>query len=244
MIARILPILASFLVGCRCRSAMGELIYLDEHRQHRSRPALDDAPAFFFDLACPESYLTAERVERTLGSIEWVPVSGDLVRGARRTDRELEAVRERAQARACALRLPLVWPDNFPAHAPRALRAAARACELGAGIRFSLAATRLHFCGGYDLDDLETLAEAAAAAGLPLKECLTAAGDEDRDQALAATATGLRGHGVSELPAIRVGRRWFEGGRGLAAAGALLREHRAEPSAPPAPAAVIRLRRS
>jgi 2-hydroxychromene-2-carboxylate isomerase len=231
---------------------MGELIYLDDRRKHRSRPAPDAAPAFFFDLACPESYLTAERIERTLGSVEWVPVAADVVRGGPRSPRELEAVRERAEARACALRLPLMWPDEFPAPSTRALRTAARASELGHGARFALAATRLHFCGGYDLDDLRTLTEAAAAAGVPLDEGLTAAGDDDRDLALAATADGLRGHGVTELPVIRVGRRWFQGGRGLAAAAAVLHEHRADgPSlaAPSldvpslAPAAVIQLRR-
>ena len=52
---------------------MGELIYLDDRRKHRSRPAPDAAPAFFFDLACPESYLTAERIERTLGSVRVGP---------------------------------------------------------------------------------------------------------------------------------------------------------------------------
>lgn len=222
---------------------MGELIYLDNHRKHRSRPAPDAAPAFFFDLACPESYLTAERIERTLGSIDWVPVAGDSVRGGPRSARELEAAREQARARACALRLPLVWPDNFPAAAPRALRAAARASELGHGARFALAAARLHFCGGYDLDDLETLADAAAAAGVPLDECLNAAGDADRDQALAATAEGLRGHGITELPVVRVGWRWFEGARGLAAAAALLHEHRVDDPPSLAPAAVIQLRR-
>ena len=76
----------------------------------------------------------------------------------------------------CAFR----WcgPSEFPARSTRALRAAARASELGAGARFALAATRLHFCGGFDLDDPETLAEAAAAAGVPLDECLAAAGDD------------------------------------------------------------------
>ena len=40
------------------------------------------------------------------------------------------------------------------------------AAQQGRGAAFVLAATRLAFCGGFDLDDLEILAEAAAAAGL------------------------------------------------------------------------------
>jgi 2-hydroxychromene-2-carboxylate isomerase len=75
-----------------------------------------------------------------------------------------------------------VWLDRFPADVPRALRAATFASEIGAGPRFALAASRLTFCGGFDLDDPETLVEAAAAAGVPLDPCLEAAGD----QALAA----------------------------------------------------------
>ena len=71
-----------------------------------------------------------------------------------------------------ALRLPLVWPDRLPRRARGRSRAAAYAAEIGAGARFALAASRLAFCGGFDLDDPETLAEAAAAAGIPLRACL------------------------------------------------------------------------
>ncbi len=63
---------------------------------------------------------------------------------------------------------PLIWPEPFADGGVRARRAASFACELGAGAAFALAAGRLAYCGGFDLDDPETLAEAAAAAGLPL----------------------------------------------------------------------------
>jgi 2-hydroxychromene-2-carboxylate isomerase len=130
-------------------------------------------------------------------------------------------LRTRADSAARALRLPLVWPDRFPGGARCAQRASAFACEIGAGAAFALAATRLAFCGGFDLEDPETLAEAAAAAGVPLQECLSAAGETWRDEELEATAELLRARGISELPAIRIGDRWFEGEAGLQAAGAL-----------------------
>ena len=79
--------------------------------------------------------------------------------------------------------------------------------EIGAGARFALAASRLAFCGGFDLEDPEILAEAAAAAGIGLRECLAAAGDPTRDGALHATARGLLARGVRRLPAIRIGER-------------------------------------
>ena len=39
---------------------MGQVIYLNERRTERAQPALVTPPAFFFDVSCPLSYLTAE----------------------------------------------------------------------------------------------------------------------------------------------------------------------------------------
>ena len=196
---------------------MGNVISLSDHRIKPSRPESALPPAFFFDVSCPMSYLTAERVERKLGEVDWIPVDGASLR------RE-PAVRDRVDACARELRLPLVWPDRFPDPARCAQRATSFACEIGAGAAFALAASRLAFCGGFDLEDPETLAEAAAAAGVPLDECLKAAGEAWRDEELEHAAATLRAHGVTELPAIRIGDRWFEGEAGLLAANALLNE--------------------
>jgi len=46
---------------------MGDLIILAERRADRSRPSSRADVAFFFDLACPFSYLMAGRAERALG---------------------------------------------------------------------------------------------------------------------------------------------------------------------------------
>jgi 2-hydroxychromene-2-carboxylate isomerase len=205
---------------------MGQVIYLDERRGERSRTASMTQPLFFFDVSCPLSYLTAERIERKLGEVEWVPVDGaslGAVGGQAPPVRQADdhVLRGRADSCARALRLPLVWPDRFPGAARCAQRASAFACEVGAGAAFALAASRLAFCGGFDLEDPETLAEAAAAAGVPLEECLSAAGETWRDEELEANADLLRGHGITELPAIRIGDQWFEGEAGLLAAGAL-----------------------
>ena len=211
---------------------MGQVIYLSEHRSERSRSPVVTQPLFFFDVSCPLSYLTAERIERKLGEVEWVPVDGASLRAgaagprasteALHAETEVHGLRIRADSCAQALRLPLVWPDRFPGAARCAQRASAFACEIGAGAAFALAASRLAFCGGFDLDDPETLAEAAAAAGVPLEECLSAAGETWRDEELEANAEMLRSRGISELPAIRIGDRWLEGEAGLLAAGALI----------------------
>ncbi len=214
--------LARVFRRCFVYGGMGDLIVLAERRADRSRPTGGLRPAFFFDLACPFSYLIAERVERVLGDIAWIPTAGALFRTGARWSPPA-AVRAHAETLAVAQRVPLVWPDNFPAETPAALRAAAHAAELGAGSRFALAASRLAFCGGFDLEDPEVLAEAAAAAGIGLKDCLRAAGDPRRDRDLRATGYGLRARGVRRLPAIRVGRDWFEGDGALAEVAALLR---------------------
>jgi 2-hydroxychromene-2-carboxylate isomerase len=213
---------------------MGQVIYLNEHRSERSRSHVVTPPLFFFDVSCPLSYLSAERIERKLGEVEWVPVDGaslragiagqEILADAAHDDADVHGLRTRADSCARALRLPLVWPDRFPGAARCAQRASTFACEIGAGAAFALAASRLAFCGGFDLEDPETLAEAAAAAGVPLEECLSAAGETWRDEELEANADLLRARGISELPAIRIGDQWFEGEAGLLAAGALIAE--------------------
>src|SRR3979409_2327251 len=100
--------------------------------------------AFFFDLACPLSYVTAEQVERALGEGGWAPCNF-----GREHAEPAPAVVAHAERQARALQLPLIWPDRFPASVPTALRAAAYAAEVGAGSQFALAASRLAFCGGY-----------------------------------------------------------------------------------------------
>jgi 2-hydroxychromene-2-carboxylate isomerase len=202
---------------------MGVVIELKDQLADRSRPRGHSRVAFFYDLACPFSYLVAERVERVLGEVEWIPAPAVGLDGGAMWAR-LDATRALAEREARAARLPLVWPDGFPANSRHALRAAAYATENGAGAGFALAACRLAFCGGFDLEDPEILAVAAGAARLSVDDCLTAAREPSRDHALWATARGLHARGVRRLPAIRIGRRWLEGERVLDGA-ALLAAH-------------------
>jgi 2-hydroxychromene-2-carboxylate isomerase len=203
---------------------MGEVIELKDQLADRSRPRGVARAAFFYDVACPFSYLVAERVERVLGEVEWVPAPAVGLDGGARWAR-FEATRELAERYAIAERLPLVWPDRFPANTRHALRAASYAAESGAGASFALAAMRLAFCGGFDLEDPEILGIAAAAAGIPLEGCLQAARDPARDRPLWATARGLHARGVKALPALRLGRRFIESDRILIEGAALLGAH-------------------
>jgi 2-hydroxychromene-2-carboxylate isomerase len=212
---------------------MGEVIRLAERRTarrlHARRRRESLRAEFLFDLACPFTYLAAERVERAFADVRWTPASTTAMRaGSLAADPvALERVRAAAQERAAALRLPLVWPERFPADVPAAMRVAAHAGECGRGAAFVLAAGRLAFCGGFDLDDPEILAEAAAAAGLSLSGCLSAAGDRGRDGAIEAAGCRLLAAGADRLPALRIGRALYWGEGQVAAAAATVRQHAA-----------------
>jgi 2-hydroxychromene-2-carboxylate isomerase len=199
---------------------MGEVIRLSERREARRRRRAGQQrersrAQFFFDLSCPFTYLAVERVERAFDDVTWTPASTAALRRAclAADAAGIDAVRRVAEERAAALRMPLSWPDHFPNEASAAMRVAALAAEAGRGAAFVLAATRLAFCGGFDLDDPEILAEAAAAAGVVLDDCLHAARDESRDGAIEATGRMLLSAGADRLPALRVGRALYWGER-------------------------------
>jgi 2-hydroxychromene-2-carboxylate isomerase len=180
---------------------------------------------FLFDLACPFTYLAAERVDRFFASVVWTPVSGAaLTRASVAADPAgLRRLQRAAEARAAELRMPLVWPERFPADLSAVMRVSSYAAECGRAAAFTLAAGRLAYCGGFDLDDPETIAEAAAAAGLGLDACLHAARDEARDGALEARGRRLLAAGADRLPALRVGRALFWGEQRVAEAAAAAR---------------------
>ena len=190
---------------------MGTVTSLQEHRlARRNKAAARGAPpraTLFFDLGSPDTYLAAERADRLFARLEWLPASADVLQAAELTEAGMQAVRDRAQL----LGLPLVWPDE-PPHAVRgAMRVASLAAERGCGAAFVLAASRLAFCGGFDIDDPEILAEAAAAAGIGLRETLAAAGDVGRDGAIEEAGRLLLAAGGTRLPALRIGRMLFCG---------------------------------
>jgi 2-hydroxychromene-2-carboxylate isomerase len=221
---------------------MGDVISLVERRAGRiaaAAPVRSGPPpaappprprvTFFFDLVSPWTYLAAERAERMFPGGRWRPATGEVLLGGRDAPDPRDAARrEAAERRAAELRLPLVWPDRWPGGGQAAMRVAAMAAERGNATPFVLAAGRLAFCGGYDLDDPEVLAEAAAAAGIGLEDAFAAAGQIGRDGGMEQAAMHLLRRGADELPAAVVGRRLFAGEGRLAEAAAAA----SAPSAP------------
>ncbi len=200
---------------------MGHVIDMAELRlrraaRERTRASGRDVARseLYFDLASPFTYLVAERAERLLPGAEWIPAAGP---GMGPEDRR------RAEARASALRLPLVWPDEDPGFAPRAMRVAAFAAGAGRTPRFVLAACRLAWAGGFDLEGPELIAEAASAAGLDPDRCIEAAGDAGADAGIAAAGRHVRALGARRLPAIVVGGAVFAGEDQIVAAAAYAR---------------------
>src|SRR3954463_2644733 len=196
---------------------MGDVIRLEDRRARR-RPEAASGDAvraeFIFDLASPFTYLAAERVDRAFDEVTWTPACSRTLRCAAMPADfgDVQEIVTHGEERAAALRLPLEWPERWPMPVPAAMRVAHYAAHQGRGAAFVLAATRLAFAGGFDLEDLDILTEAAAAAGLPLDACLRAAREDRRDGAIEAAARRLLGAGVDRLPALAVGRRvvWGE----------------------------------
>lgn len=205
---------------------MDNVVSMEAHRRargHTLRARTRPAVTFAFDLASPATYLAAERVDRLFPGVRWLPALGETFRAAARaTGRDRDRGRAAAGARAAELRLPLVWPER-PAVGLPAMRIAHFAAAEGGVGAFVLAASRLAFCGGFDLDDPEILAEAAAAAGLPLEASLRAARDRARDAEMEQAGRELAAAGADRLPVVRVGRLVFAGEECLAHAVAAAR---------------------
>src|SRR3954471_11852786 len=194
---------------------MADVISLAEHRANRRRAAAAGTPAgprrvtFYFDLASPFTYLAVERIDRLFPGARWLPASGEaLHRGDPWSD---PVSRDAADSRARALHIPLSWPDRPSEGARGAMRAASHAADCGRAAKFVIAASRLAFCGGFDLDDPEVLAEAAAAADLGLEGCLAAARGGGRDGPIEEAGRALLAAGADRLPAVRISNHVYAG---------------------------------
>jgi len=190
---------------------MAEVIQLTQRRADPSgRGAAPPAPVgtpatLYFDLASPSTYLVAERLERRVGDALWRPAR------LPEPQRRGEEVVADAQRRAAALRMPLVWPERFPARVPTAMRVATYANEQGCGPAFAIAAGRLAFCGGFDLEDPDIVAEAAAAAGVDVRGALAAAREPRRDHQIKMAGRAVAQAGGVLLPALEHERHLYCG---------------------------------
>jgi 2-hydroxychromene-2-carboxylate isomerase len=178
-------------------------------------------PAFYFDLASPFTYLAAERADRMFAGLVWIPAACDGLHcfAACGDGVDRAAVRRRAEL----LGMPLVWPVASAPRCVAAMRVASLAAQRGLGAPFALAASRLVYCGSFDLDSPEILAEAAALAGIEPGEARRAAADAGRDGAIEEAGRLLLAAGADRLPVVRVERTLFCGEQRLDEAAAVAR---------------------
>jgi 2-hydroxychromene-2-carboxylate isomerase len=187
-----------------------------------------EPPVFYYDLASPEAYLSAERCASVLGTVpEWQPVllsglrAGEL--GPFRCAAEVDAYREDIERRAVLAGIqPLRWPDPFPPDAEWAMLVATFAKQIGRAVAFSLAAFRQAYAAGHDLGDPNTVMLAAAACEMHPTAIDKGAGRDSIRRRLQEATDAADAAGVLEVPAVRVGDRVFHGDRELEAAAAVL----------------------
>jgi 2-hydroxychromene-2-carboxylate isomerase len=187
-----------------------------------------DQPVFYYDLASPEAYVTAERCASVLGTVpEWQPVrlsglrAGEL--GPFRCAAEVDAYREDIERRAVRAALqPLRWPAAFPPDSEWAMLVATFAKEIGRAVAYSLAAFRQTYAAGRDLGDPDTVLLAAAACEMHPAAIEKGAGRDSIRRRLDEATDAAGAAGVLEVPAIRIGDRVFHGDRELELAAAVL----------------------
>ena len=151
---------------------MGTIIDLQSARRRR------EGTTFAFDLASPWTYLAAHAVTARFADARWVPALSPPEAG----DED-----ERAERVARELGLRFAVPRRRP-EGLAAARAARHAAEHGRAKEFALAAARLAWGWGQDLDDHELIAQAAGIAELPLDPVLEATFDPRRDAVLRSAA--------------------------------------------------------
>jgi 2-hydroxychromene-2-carboxylate isomerase len=169
--------------------------------------------AFYFDLASPEAYLAAERVNHALDSIpEWIPIHAASLPGptegfdAWRCEADALAYRDTVERRAAAAGLqPVRWPDPFPFDSAFAMRVAWYAKSIGRTIPFAQAAFRQAFAGGRALEVHDNVLIAASACEMHPTAVLKAAQLRSVGAGLSAATELAVQRGVRDVPALWTG---------------------------------------
>jgi len=197
----------------------------------------ETAPAaFYFDLVSPLAYLAAEQILHVLpGPAEWQPVLARELSGGRE-EREKERETTERMCREKALRTDIArwadelglqrlrWPSPYPFDSTLAMRAATYAKSIGRTVGFAQAAFRQAFAGGRSLEEPDNVLIAAAACEMHPAAVLRGAELASVQAQLSAATRAAAKAGVSELPAVRIGERVFQGESSLSDAAAHMGE--------------------
>jgi 2-hydroxychromene-2-carboxylate isomerase len=191
----------------------------------------EDSPAFFFGAMSPYSWLAAERIDGLLPEARWRGVLAGVIFTAHgRTSWGLTDERERGQ-RDCEQRAlahglgPIRWPEPWPTSDLRAARAMVLAERHGVMREFSLAAMRVAFLEGADLEQIEVVLDAGARVGLAGGELESALADPLVKQTVRKTNEEALAVGVFGVPSVIVDGEVFWGDDRLDDAAAAYRAH-------------------
>jgi 2-hydroxychromene-2-carboxylate isomerase len=190
-------------------------------------------PSFYFGVMSPYSWFAAERIERVLPQARWRGVlAGVVFKENQRTSWGLTERREQGIA-DCELRAaehglgPIVWPEPWPTSdllagramafcAQREREATSTSAEPGVGEggllkAFALAAMRMAFLEGVDLQELDAVIEAGRRSKLDEHELHEALNDQQVKDELRAITGEAVAAGVFGVPTVLVGEQLFWG---------------------------------
>lgn len=178
-------------------------------------------PVFFYDFSSPYSYLSAHRVDSTLGvRPRWQPILfGALIVAIGKEPwswhegPSRDAQMRECEERAAAIGLPLQWPRDWPkgTYSLLAPRAALVADDAGRQREFSLAAFKQGLGLGRDLTEIGVLLDAADEAGVDRDAISEGVRAPEIKQRLREATDAARELGVTGVPTVSVGSELFWG---------------------------------
>lgn len=162
---------------------------------------MDRLPAFYFDLASLEAYLSAERILSLMPApVEWVGVTAAGLAAPSDPATQVELARDRIASRGLQeLRLP----DPFPFDSRRPMLAATYSRQIGRAVPFALAAWRQSFAAGRTLDD-DGIAIAGSSCEMHPTALLRAIETATVADELGAAGALAREREVRDVPAVWV----------------------------------------
>jgi 2-hydroxychromene-2-carboxylate isomerase len=180
-------------------------------------------PQFYFDLASPEAYLSAERILALMPvACEWVPVAMPFEGGFRCAEEETIFRGEIERTAAARGLQPFRWPEPFPFDSAFAQRAATFAKGSGKTVAFGLAAFRQAYAGGRSLADPHNVMIAGAACEIHPRALVKGADLGSTARRLEDATALARERGVRSVPAVWTGTDVVHGDDALEDAAASL----------------------
>jgi 2-hydroxychromene-2-carboxylate isomerase len=174
---------------------------------------------FYFDFNSPYAYLAAARIEEMIPAAEWRPIAFPLLlhelgRLEAAMARDPAPIVAEVSSRGADRGLPPFNPPRgWPLHAwsLAPLRAALVAGDSGRMREFCEAAFREMFVEGRSLAELDTVRDAARAAGLDAAEVVEGIQRPEIKEQLKSHTEEALARGVTGIPTVAIGDQLFWG---------------------------------